>query len=163
MKSAALIFNPRAGAWGATDLVERIRRELEGGNYRVELLGTDHPGHASELAADAAARGIEAVLAFGGDGTLREAAAGLLGAETSVAPIPGGTTNVVAGAFGLPQNPLTAAAALGSPLGSPHFAVLAPLFVLLPKRLGTWHAPAAVFAVSLLLTLAVTSSAWTPL
>ena len=112
MKSAALIFNPRAGAWGASDLVERIRRELEGGNYRVELLGTEQPGHAAELAREASGRGVEAVFAFGGDGTLREAASGLLGTETTVAPIPGGTTNVVATAFGIPQNPLAAAAAL---------------------------------------------------
>lgn len=56
-----------------------------------------------------------------------------------------------------------ASVALESPLGSPHFAALAPLFVLLPRRVGTWHAPAATFLASLFLTLALTSSAWTPL
>ena len=109
---AALIFNPRAGTWRTASLVEEIRQTLAASGYDTEPLPTQQPGHATQLAREAAARGVEVVFAHGGDGTLREAAAGLVGSATALAPIPGGTTNVVALALGLPNHPLRAAAAL---------------------------------------------------
>ena len=55
------------------------------------------------------AAGVERVYAFGGDGTLREAAAGLLGSEVVLGTIPGGTANVIPIALGLPPKPVAAA------------------------------------------------------
>lgn len=55
-----------------------------------------------------------------------------------------------------------AAAALESPLGSPKFAVIAPLFALLPEKPGSLRAQALPWAAALLLTLGIVSSVWTP-
>ena len=112
MKPAALIFNPRAGSWRTAQRVAAIQSALAEAGYQCETLPTREPGHATELARQAAFDGAEVVFTHGGDGTLREAAAGLLGSETSVAPIPGGTVNVVAIALGIPQNPIRAAHAM---------------------------------------------------
>ena len=53
--------------------------------------------------------------------------------------------------------------ALRSPLGSPDFAALFPLFALLPRRIGGWRSVVVPAAVSVLLTLGLASIAWTPL
>lgn len=108
-RNAVLIFNPRAGSWRTEQRVKGIRQALSDAGYDTEPLPTQAPGHAGELARESAARGIDAVFALGGDGTLREAAGGLLGSEVALAPLPGGTTNVVATALGLPQDPVQAA------------------------------------------------------
>lgn len=112
MTKAALIFNPRAGSWRTAQRVGAIRSALAESGYETLPLPTEAPRHATELARDAAAVGVEFVFTHGGDGTLREAAAGLLGSEVAIAPIPGGTVNVVANALGLPQDPVRAVHAL---------------------------------------------------
>lgn len=109
MKQAVLIFNPRAGNWRTAQLVDALRSALAEAGYETEPLPTQAPGHATKLARESAASGVDAVFAHGGDGTLREAAAGLLGTDVALAPVPGGTTNVVARALGLPQHPVRAA------------------------------------------------------
>jgi YegS/Rv2252/BmrU family lipid kinase len=111
---AALIFNPKAGRWRAERRVESIGEVLEDSGFSLELLPTANPGHATELARQAAATGFEAVFVFGGDGTIREAAAGLLDTRVALGPIPGGTVNVLALAIGLPLHPLRAAAAFAN-------------------------------------------------
>lgn len=109
VQKAVLIYNPRAGSWRTERLTTEICGTLKRSGYDIEPLPTQAPGHASELARQSAAAGVDFVFAHGGDGTLREAAAGLLGSQTALAPIPGGTTNVIARALGLPNNPLGAA------------------------------------------------------
>ncbi|HSS75357.1 MAG TPA: diacylglycerol kinase family protein, partial [Thermoanaerobaculia bacterium] len=84
---------------------------LRGGGFEVEPTPTAHPGHATELAREKG-REVEVVFVFGGDGTMREAAAGLLGSPASLGLIPGGTANVLGLALGLPRNPVAAAALL---------------------------------------------------
>ena len=112
MIAAALIFNPRAGNWRTAQKIAAIEYALADVGYHAKPLPTEAAGHASELAREAADEGAEVVFVHGGDGTLREAAAGLLGSDTAIAPIPGGTVNVIAGALGLPQNPVLAAKAM---------------------------------------------------
>jgi diacylglycerol kinase (ATP) len=113
MRRAALIFNPRSGSGGHARLLEEILGILRRDGYAVEPVPTGGPGAATELARGAAARGAEAVFAYGGDGTAREVAAGLLGTETALGVIPGGTVNLLAHALELPSEPLLAAAELG--------------------------------------------------
>lgn len=109
MSRACLIFNPKAGRWRTPRLVERILAALERPGQRIEALPTRSPGDATRLAREAAEAGAETVYAFGGDGTLREAAAGLLGTEVALGTVPGGTANVVPLALGLPLRPVAAA------------------------------------------------------
>ena len=77
--------------------------------HDVRLATTTHRGHATELARAAVAGGVDCVAVLGGDGTLNEAANGLVGTGCVLAPLPGGSTNVFARSIGLPNNPVRAA------------------------------------------------------
>jgi len=109
---AVLISNPSAGRGRQRRTTRRILDVLRAGGYAVEALTTERPGHATELARSAAIRGVGAVFAHGGDGTLREAAAGVLSTQVPIGFIPGGTTNVMCLSLSLPRHPVRAAAAL---------------------------------------------------
>jgi diacylglycerol kinase (ATP) len=109
VSTAYLIFNPRAGRWRTPQLVDRILTTLECPGQSIETRATACPGDATRLAREAVEAGAETVYAFGGDGTLREAAAGLLSSDVVLGTIPGGTANVVPLALGLPLQPLAAA------------------------------------------------------
>jgi diacylglycerol kinase family enzyme len=79
-----------------------------GAEHDVTVAETNRRGHASRLALSAARSGIEVVVVLGGDGTLNEAANGLVGTDAAIAALPGGSTNVFAQAIGLPNDPLAA-------------------------------------------------------
>lgn len=67
-----------------------------------DIVFTEGPGHGKDLAAEAAARGVDAVLACGGDGTVNEIATGLVGSETIFGIIPTGSGNGLARHIGIP-------------------------------------------------------------
>ena len=52
--------------------------------------------------------GFDVVAVLAGDGTLNEAADGLAGTDTALAPLPGGSTNVYARTLGIPLDPVAA-------------------------------------------------------
>lgn len=112
MRSAALIYNPKAGAQRHERLLGSVLAALRSGGFDVEPVPTGGPGDATRLARERAGK-AEAVVAFGGDGTVREVAAGLLGTETALGIVPGGTVNVLSMSLGLPRDPLEAAKLLG--------------------------------------------------
>jgi diacylglycerol kinase (ATP) len=112
VRSAALIYNPTAGRRRHEQILESVLSALREGGFDVEPAPTQGPGDATRLARDRAGR-MEAVFAFGGDGTVREVAAGLLGTETALGIVPGGTVNVLSMSLGLPREPLAAARLAG--------------------------------------------------
>ncbi|MBE0601288.1 MAG: diacylglycerol kinase family lipid kinase [Firmicutes bacterium] len=67
------------------------------------FLSTEAVGHATELARQAALRGDKTVIAVGGDGTVNEVAAGLIGTDTALGIIPAGNGNDFAKALGVPK------------------------------------------------------------
>ena len=85
-------------------MLERVRRTFREVGISYELVLTERPGHARELAA---ARTPEcgAVYALGGDGTVMEVVGALAHTSTPVGIIPGGTGNLVARALGVPLDP----------------------------------------------------------
>src|SRR3954453_3120968 len=105
-----LIANAVASSYSARRRVV-IRKALAAGND-LEFVETEHRGHATELAAKAAADGVDVVVVLAGDGTLNEAANGLVGTATMLAPLPGGSTNVYAQTIGVPTDPVDAASVL---------------------------------------------------
>jgi diacylglycerol kinase family enzyme len=115
MRRAVLVYNPAAGPrrrHGAR--LPAVLEALRAGGIAAVPAPTGHPGHATELARAAVAGGEAGiVIAWGGDGTVRETAAGLVGTPVALGVLPGGTTNVVSIAFGLGRNPLRAARRLG--------------------------------------------------
>ncbi|MGH2698899.1 MAG: diacylglycerol/lipid kinase family protein, partial [Actinomycetota bacterium] len=87
-------------------------------DFKLEVVETTARNHAGELARDAIDRGFEAVIAFGGDGTINETAQGLIGSEVALGLLPGGSTNVLARALGVPRDPVEATAFVASHLKS---------------------------------------------
>jgi diacylglycerol kinase (ATP) len=73
-----VIFNPAAGRRRARRRLERWEDELRG---RAEFRATEKPGHARELARQAAREGFKTVGAAGGDGTVHEVLNGLMEAS----------------------------------------------------------------------------------
>jgi diacylglycerol kinase (ATP) len=96
------VLNPRAGlrALRARDALGVPRP-----GWDLEIAETAGPGHAGELAREAAARGDDAVLAVGGDGTANEVAGGLIGTATALGIVPMGSGNGLARALGIPLRP----------------------------------------------------------
>jgi diacylglycerol kinase (ATP) len=106
-----VVFNPVAGRRRA-HLLWRVLDVLVANGVRLDLAETHRAGHAEALARDAVMRGERMVVAAGGDGTIAEVAAGLLGSEAHLGVIPLGTANVLAHELGLPFSPRAVAAAL---------------------------------------------------
>lgn len=99
-KRALVIVNPYA-----TTVSDRLRNlviyALQA-RYEVEAVGTQARGHATEICREAAHEGYDVVIAFGGDGTVNEAANGLVGSPTPLSCLPGGATNVYCKLLGIP-------------------------------------------------------------
>ena len=74
------------------------------GRYDVQAVDTQAKGHAIELCREAAHEGYDVVVAFGGDGTVNEAANGLVGSPTPLTCLPGGATNVYGRMLGIPND-----------------------------------------------------------
>lgn len=99
-----IVFNPAAGA--------RRRRRLERALALLPAAAvaeTARPGHAEEIARDAARAGARIIVAAGGDGTVGEVAAGIAGTEAALGLLPMGTANVLAHELGIPLRPEGAA------------------------------------------------------
>jgi diacylglycerol kinase family enzyme len=77
-------------------------------HHDVQVVETNERGHATRFAQDAAARGLDAVVGFGGDGTLNEIVTGLAGSDTALAMLPGGSTNVFVRTLGIANDPMVA-------------------------------------------------------
>lgn len=90
---------------------ERLSR-----HHDVQVVETNRRGHATRFAEDAARRGIDVVVSFGGDGTLNEVATGIATTDTALAVLPGGSTNVFARTIGIPNDADRAADQLVSAL-----------------------------------------------
>lgn len=113
MRQAALIYNPSSGRRQSRQLLPDVRRALREQGFAVRALPTAAPHDATRLAREVRTE-VEVVFAMGGDGTLRETAAGLLGGDAALGILPSGTANVLALALGLPRAALEAARAAGS-------------------------------------------------
>ena len=98
---AVIIGNPNSGSAGDEGYLERFAETLRGGGLEVEVLNTERPDHATELAA---AAGDRLVIAAGGDGTVNEVLNGISEAAT-LGILPLGTANVLARELGLPLKP----------------------------------------------------------
>jgi len=81
-------------------------------DHEVTLAETTRRGNATRVTRSAAAAGTELVVVLGGDGTLNEAANGLVGTDCALATLPGGSTNVFARTLGLPNDPVEATGSL---------------------------------------------------
>ena len=116
MHQVLLISNERAGSVSARTK-EVITKALQA-DFKLEAVDTTGRDHATELAQDAVDRGFDAVLVFGGDGTVNEAAQGVVATDVALGILPGGSTNVMARSLGIPRDPVEATAYMASRLRS---------------------------------------------
>lgn len=96
MHTATLIYNPLAGPLNCAEQMEDVAGYWRQHAWRVNVVATEYPGHATELAQQAAAAGETLVFAAGGDGTQGEVATGLAHTDTIMATLPIGTGNSLA-------------------------------------------------------------------
>lgn len=111
MTRALLITNPAAARTEEVS-VQAVVQVLRRGGWSVDLRATGGSGDARRLAAQAVRDGLDVVAVFGGDGTTMQAAAALVGSQTALGVIPGGTGNLLAGNLRIPNQPVRAARAL---------------------------------------------------
>ena len=101
-----VIVNPYATT--VSDRLKNLVVYALRGRYEVHAVDTEARDHATELCREAAREGYDAVVAFGGDGTVNEAANGLVGSDTALTCLPGGRTNVYCRLLGIPTDPVDA-------------------------------------------------------
>jgi YegS/Rv2252/BmrU family lipid kinase len=105
-----IIVNPVAGLGKSIQSVPGVKAMLTELGLRFDVVVTEHPGHAAELAKQAAAKGFDAVVAMGGDGTANEVINGLMEAKADGRPscamgvLCVGRGNDFAFGVGIPQN-----------------------------------------------------------
>lgn len=98
-----IIINPKAGRQSIAAVQRRVGGAFAAREKSFDMVATQRSGHATELARQAAQRGYQSVCVVGGDGTLAEAATGLVGTAVPLAIIPRGTANQVALNLGIPR------------------------------------------------------------
>ncbi|HET7486743.1 MAG TPA: diacylglycerol kinase family protein [Acidimicrobiales bacterium] len=92
----------------ASGVTERNREEVHQAlaeRHDVTTVFTGAREDGCTLAGEAARDGADALVVLGGDGTVNEAANGLVGSDTALGVLPGGSTNVFARTLGLPNHP----------------------------------------------------------
>jgi diacylglycerol kinase family enzyme len=95
-----IIVNPYAST--VSDRLRHLVVYALQGRFEVDAVDTEARGHATELCREAAHEGYDVVVAFGGDGTVNEAANGLRGSSTPLCCLPGGSANVFGKILGIP-------------------------------------------------------------
>jgi diacylglycerol kinase family enzyme len=99
-KRMLVIVNPYAST--VSDRLKSLVVYALRGRYDVHAVDTQRRQHATQLCREAAQEGYDLVVAFGGDGTVNEAANGLVGSDTALSVLPGGRTNVYCRVLGIP-------------------------------------------------------------
>jgi diacylglycerol kinase (ATP) len=112
MKSL-VIYNPYSGRWNALKKKQKVEDALDRAGINYDLILTEGPGEAMDLAARALNKGFDFVIAAGGDGTISEVVNGLAMAagkalnDRPVGPLgilPLGTANDLVDNLGLPKD-----------------------------------------------------------
>lgn len=113
-----ILVNPISGRGYAGKMIPRIEELLKSHNLDFEIVQTERPWHAAEIAEDASRRGVDVIAVASGDGTANEAINGLMHARkagfnhTAMSMLPVGTGNDAAYGLGFSPDLENAVAAL---------------------------------------------------
>ena len=94
MRTAQIIYNPAAGRFPVAMAIPSAEHALRDAGWEVSSASTRSGEDGTYLAKKAAEKGIDAVFAVGGDGTIGQVASGLIGTKTALGILPAGTANV---------------------------------------------------------------------
>jgi diacylglycerol kinase (ATP) len=103
-KRIQFIINPISGTSSKDRVPETIERYIDRENFDYEIKFTEYAGHARDLSKDAANRGVDIVVAVGGDGTVNEVGSGIVHTPTALGIIPYGSGNGLARHLLIPLN-----------------------------------------------------------
>lgn len=101
MERIVFIINPHSGTDRVKAIQDAIAAGMDAGRYVHEIRYTERAGHGTGLARQAADEGASVVVAVGGDGSVADVAAGLIGTGTALGIIPKGSGNGMARNMGL--------------------------------------------------------------
>lgn len=111
-RRAVVIINPLSGQGRRQPQIDRhaalAEHVLGAHRFDVRVRPTTKGGDAYDFAREAVAGGCGLVVAWGGDGTVNEAASGLLHADVPLAIVPAGSGNGLASDLGVPFDPRAA-------------------------------------------------------
>ena len=98
------IVNPISGTGSKEHIPELIDEMLDHERFDYEVCQTAYRGNAAEIAREAAAAGVDIVVAVGGDGTVNEVARSLVHTQTALGIIPTGSGNGLARHLCIPMS-----------------------------------------------------------
>lgn len=109
-RDIALLTNPTAGKGRGARFRDVALARLRGAGHSVRNLAGRDAGEAQDLAHQAVADGVDALVVVGGDGMAHLAVQAVAGTGVPLGLIPAGTGNDVARYFGVPRKDPSAAA-----------------------------------------------------
>lgn len=98
------IVNPISGTSDKQHIIDLIPEYLDANRFEWTISRTTHRGHAAELTNEAVRKGVDVVVAVGGDGTVNEVARSLIHTNTALGIIPCGSGNGLARHLYIPMN-----------------------------------------------------------
>jgi YegS/Rv2252/BmrU family lipid kinase len=99
------VINPRSGRPRRIAAIIGLLKDLLSQRaLDADMVTTEGPGHATEIARDAAAAGCLRIVAVGGDGTVNEVAQALIHTPAALGLVPCGSGNGLALHLGLPRS-----------------------------------------------------------
>ena len=104
-KTITFIINPISGSGKKNDIPELIEETIDKRLFDYTIQETTHAGHAAEIAREAQEKGVDIVVAVGGDGTVNEVARSIVHSQTALGIIPCGSGNGLARHLMLPMDP----------------------------------------------------------
>lgn len=132
-KRFLIVHNPNAGS-GRRGLMHGVLSALEHAGAEVAVVEAVCQDSGGDVASEAARSGrYDAIVAAGGDGTIRSVAAGLRGTDVPLGIVPLGTGNVMASEIGLGRKPDAIARYLGEGIAMPVVGAVAgssPFFLM---------------------------------
>lgn len=98
------IINPISGIGKQKSVEKSIEKKLDKSlfNYKIEY--TEYAHHATLISYQAAVRGVDIVVAVGGDGSINDCVRGLIGTNVTLGIIPAGSGNGLARHLNIPLN-----------------------------------------------------------
>ena len=104
-RKIVFIINPHSGTDNKVRMPKLIEDNINREAFDYEIVFTEYAGHAADIAKDCASRGIDIVVAVGGDGTINEVARSIVHTDTALGIIPCGSGNGLARHLCIPLEP----------------------------------------------------------